>query len=257
VRGETFTADEGDFFEALSTVRRRALEPKGLIPFCYGASLNVWPSGMARDMGQGLAAYKMKMGVPATELVGIFDQGTDVIPSRVEQQAEFAKEWIGSFRNRRKVEGYVLTLKCRRCGAKFPHAVFSGDTDMATDGLVSLTSVERNELVFGELTADEWKLEDAKRVSAACQRISGALARTDLRSVMVVRWQKSQSIAGLSFAAFRKTYKPPVGVYSCPHCGGEAKSIQQQSWSEFMTSGGHIEPFGELKLHDPNQFNRP
>jgi len=208
-------------------------------------------------MGQGLAAYKMKMGVPATELVGIFDQGTDVIPSRVEQQAEFAKEWIGSFRNRRKVEGYVLTLKCRRCGAKFPHAVFSGDTDMATDGLVSLTSVERNELVFGELTADEWKLEDAKRVSAACQRISGALARTDLRSVMVVRWQKSQSIAGLSFAAFRKTYKPPVGVYSCPHCGGEAKSIQQQSWSEFMTSGGHIEPFGELKLHDPNQFNRP
>lgn len=151
VRGETFTADEGDFFEALSTVRRRALEPKGLIPFCYGASLNVWPSGMARDMGQGLSAYKMKMGVPATELVGIFDQGTDVIPSSVEQQAEFAKEWIGSFRNRRKVEGYVLTLKCRRCGSKFPHAIFSGDTDMATDGLISLTSVERKELVVGEL----------------------------------------------------------------------------------------------------------
>nr|WP_295111555.1 hypothetical protein [uncultured Caulobacter sp.] len=256
VRDETFTADEDDFFEALGTVRRRALEPKGLIPFCYGASLHVWPSGMARDMGQGLKAYKMKMGVPATELVGIFDQGPDVIPSRFEQQTEFAKEWIGSLRNRRRVEGYVLTLKCRRCGSKSPHAVFSGDTDMATDGLISLTSGERNELVVGELTAEEWTLEENARDSAACQRVSVALARTDLRPVRVIRWENSQPIAGLPFALFRKAYKPPVGVYSCPKCGGEAKSIAKQSWTEFMTSGGHIEPFGQLVLYDPSQINR-
>ena len=81
VRGETHQAEEADFFKALQTLRRRALEPKGLIPFCYGASLKVWPSGMARDMGRGLKAYKIEKGRQASELVGIFDSGPDVIPA--------------------------------------------------------------------------------------------------------------------------------------------------------------------------------
>jgi len=58
-RGKTLEAEAPDFFEALCLIRRR-LESEGLIPFCYGASLNVYPSGMARDMGAGLKAYRMK-----------------------------------------------------------------------------------------------------------------------------------------------------------------------------------------------------
>ncbi len=258
VRGETFTADETDFFKALSTVRRRALEPKGLIPFCYGASLNVWPSAMARDMGLGRSAYILDAGVPVMKLVGIFDTGSDVIPARVDQQEEYAKEWFRSAHDRRKVEGYVLALKCRKCGFDCPHAIFSGDTDIATNGLISLTSIARNELVVGELTADEWKLGEVERESVACGRISSALARTDLRAIRVIRWeQEGKTVAGILFALFRKTYKPPVGVYSCPKCGGEARSIAQQGWSRFMTSGGHIIPFGQVKLYDPSQFKRP
>ena len=98
VRGEKHVAEERDFFEALCTLRRRALEPKGLIPFCYGASLKVWPSGMARDMGRGLKAYKIEVGAQASELVGIFDSGHDVIPAQVAVQAEYARDWIASLR---------------------------------------------------------------------------------------------------------------------------------------------------------------
>ncbi len=95
-RGETFQADESDYFEALRKVRRRFLEPKGIIPLCYGASLNVWPSGMSRDMGRGLKAYKFERGAPATELVYIFDEGQDVVPSLVKQQEDGAQDWFKS-----------------------------------------------------------------------------------------------------------------------------------------------------------------
>jgi hypothetical protein len=75
------------------------LEPRGLIPFCYGASLKVWPSAMARDMGRGLKAYKIEAGTPASDLVGIFDEGPDVIPSSVLNQENFAREWFSSLRS--------------------------------------------------------------------------------------------------------------------------------------------------------------
>ncbi len=98
VRGETHLADAPDYFSALQIIRRRALEPKGLIPFCYGASLNVWPSAMSRDMGGGLKAYKIEIGLPATELVGIFEEGSDIIPASVATQEEYSRDWIESLR---------------------------------------------------------------------------------------------------------------------------------------------------------------
>ncbi len=86
-----------DFFEAFCEIRIQ-LEKSSLIPFCYGASLNVYPSGMCRDMGSGLMAYKTEIGQPASRenLVKIFDQGTDVIPSYVAIQKERYEKWIES-----------------------------------------------------------------------------------------------------------------------------------------------------------------
>lgn len=100
VRGETHSVDERDFFEALLVIRRRVLDPKGLIPFCYGASLDVWPSGMGRDVGRGLRAYKAKIGAQAKDLVGIFDSGADIIPARVEAQEAYHRDWVASLRQR-------------------------------------------------------------------------------------------------------------------------------------------------------------
>jgi len=98
-RGKTISAEASDFFEALCAIRRQ-LEADGLIPFCYGASLNVFPSGMARNMGAGLKAYRLKQGIHArpADLVGIFDEGPDVVPSHVGPQTQFYKDWIASLR---------------------------------------------------------------------------------------------------------------------------------------------------------------
>ncbi len=89
-----------DFFQALCDVRC-LLAKDVLIPFCYGASLNVYPSGMARNMGQGLKAYKLAAGRHAKtdKLVGIFAHGPDVIPASVAAQEQFYRDWLTSPRS--------------------------------------------------------------------------------------------------------------------------------------------------------------
>jgi hypothetical protein len=99
-RDKTISSDSTDFFEALVSIRRQ-LQADGLAPYCYGASLNVFPSGMARDMGQGLKAYKLTLGKHAksADLVDIFDEGIDVAPADVDAQEQFYRDWLGSPRS--------------------------------------------------------------------------------------------------------------------------------------------------------------
>lgn len=96
-RGKNIEAHADDFFDALCEVRLK-LEDEGLIPFCYGASLNVFPSAMSRQMSMGKAAYRMTLGKQAlrSDLVQIFAEGSDVVPSTVERQREFFRGWIDS-----------------------------------------------------------------------------------------------------------------------------------------------------------------
>lgn len=98
-RDQMFEANASDFFEAFCQIRSQ-LEPEHLIPFCYGASLNVFPSGMARDMGAGLSAYRLAMGRAASrrDLVSIFDSGPDVVPSSVANQENFFNAWLQSLK---------------------------------------------------------------------------------------------------------------------------------------------------------------
>ena len=86
-----------DFFEALLEVRR-TLEPEATFLLVYGASRNVWPSGMARSMGAGLKAYRMTMGNQALlkDLVGIFESGPDVEPATIAEQERYRDEWFAS-----------------------------------------------------------------------------------------------------------------------------------------------------------------
>jgi len=84
-----------DYFESFVPIRRR-LAKRGIFPLCYAASRDVWPSAMARDMGQGLAAYKLRMGRPGEELVRIFDTGPDVDPVTPEEQKAFSLAWFAS-----------------------------------------------------------------------------------------------------------------------------------------------------------------
>ena len=98
-RDKVISAQEHDYFGAFCVIRKQ-LEEERLIPFCYGASLNVYPSGMCRDMGSGMVAYKTEIGQRASRdnLVKIFDQGHDVIPSSVIQQKEHFEQWLQSIK---------------------------------------------------------------------------------------------------------------------------------------------------------------
>jgi len=96
--GRLEVVDE-DYFAALCRIREK-LEADGLRPVCYGASRNVYPSGMSRDMGGGLRAHKLKLGQPGriADLVEIFSTGPDVAPVPVAEQREFYLHWLESLR---------------------------------------------------------------------------------------------------------------------------------------------------------------
>jgi hypothetical protein len=97
ILGKQISCSDRDFFEAFCRVRER-LESDGLIPLCYGASKNVFPSGMLRDMANGLRAYRLIMGqcTRRGDGVSIFDIGPDVEPVSVQDQAEFYRQWLES-----------------------------------------------------------------------------------------------------------------------------------------------------------------
>lgn len=86
-----------DFFDALCAVRLE-LEKHGQLLHCYGASVNVFPSGMSRSMGKGLKAYSLTLGEPARmqDLVRIVDTGPDIQPATVAEQREFFDSWRAS-----------------------------------------------------------------------------------------------------------------------------------------------------------------
>ena len=85
-----------DYFTALCRIREE-LEKQGVSVICNGASKDVYPSPMMRDMGDGDQAYRLKVGVPAkmTDVVNIFEVDKDnFIPSTVLEQEEFYQEWL-------------------------------------------------------------------------------------------------------------------------------------------------------------------
>ena len=94
---ELFEVEAADYFLGFCLIREK-LEEINLIPLCYGASLNVYPSGMGRSMSLGLKAYRVELGKQARreDMVHIFDQGPDVIPASVTRQKEYFKQWLAS-----------------------------------------------------------------------------------------------------------------------------------------------------------------
>jgi hypothetical protein len=87
-----------DLFTALGEVRA-ALEPDRIVLKVNGARLNVYPSGMQRDMGQGLPAYVMHLPRTTTHLesVNIFDPAPDGEPlASISAQKAWRDEWIRS-----------------------------------------------------------------------------------------------------------------------------------------------------------------
>jgi len=72
-----------DAFEALCQVREK-LEPEGWRIGVAGAQADVWPSGMARDQGGGLKAYRMT----EEQVGGLVDTFEPVDPATVTTVAD-------------------------------------------------------------------------------------------------------------------------------------------------------------------------
>jgi hypothetical protein len=98
---EKLSFTEGDVFECLTQLRLE-LAKYGCKPLCAGARLDVYPSGMARDMGSGLSAQVMSEE-PTTKWedvqhVHIFDYTEpDLIASVQEQFNYFGSFFGGSY----------------------------------------------------------------------------------------------------------------------------------------------------------------
>ncbi len=92
-----YSAAEEDYFAALCIIREQ-IEDIGMRPKCYGAHVAAYPSGMSRNMGQGLKIYKLTLGQRGRmdDLVHIFDVGDDVVPATVVDQQAYFERWCRS-----------------------------------------------------------------------------------------------------------------------------------------------------------------
>lgn len=84
-----------DLFECL-TLLRLDLERQGVFVLCQGARVDVYPSGMQRDMGGGQVAYRMIMGKNAAseDGVDIFEVTADERLGTVEEQQQYWRTWM-------------------------------------------------------------------------------------------------------------------------------------------------------------------
>ncbi|AXQ28018.1 hypothetical protein D0B54_04730 [Solimonas sp. K1W22B-7] len=140
------------------------------------------------------------------------------------------------------VTGSILRLRCQACGALFPHFQFSGERETEAGGLFSASSGKLDEVFIAEATEPEWKDFDRAGATLAEQRLAQQLGREDLRVIRLLRIESALTGGqGMSFADFKKSYRPPVMVYSCAGCGeGESKLVEEISVEEFQLAGGNV-----------------
>lgn len=87
--GAEHTATAYDAFEALS-LAREALDDDGWLLGVQGARVDVWPSGMARQQGGGMRAYRLRRGRRPRfkDLVDVFAPADEHLGT-VQAQREF------------------------------------------------------------------------------------------------------------------------------------------------------------------------
>ena len=134
----------------------------------------------------------------------------------------------------------ILWLASKGSGKRFPIVQFSADTDMATDGWISLTSTEHSEVVVVQMTGEEIQSERAAALVEA--RVNKRLGRHDLKHVPLVRVEDSgPSSQGVTFQQFLKVRKPPKLFYQdIFDPKSEAEEVSRESRAQFESAGGRV-----------------
>jgi hypothetical protein len=90
-----------DLFECLTKLRME-FESQGMLMECKGCQINVYPSGMCRQMASGMLAYTLNIGRSTSrkDIVNIFDPIDDssAAITTVNEQKEFYEQWLKSLR---------------------------------------------------------------------------------------------------------------------------------------------------------------
>jgi hypothetical protein len=126
---------------------------------------------------------------------------------------------------RKGVGGYILWLNSST-KKKFPTFVFSAENDILTQGLGSLVSIDKDEIVISEFNPEEWSLGNKghEEYVKACKlfenRINKELKREDLRCI----WFTSNNNGNLKYR----------DIYS----NNEAEEIEEQEINDFLNNGG-------------------
>ena len=149
----------------------------------------------------------------------------------------------------RIIEGSVLRLECAACRREIWHFSLFGDSDVATSGLYSASSVSKKEVVVAEAEAEEWDRDDG---DAFARRLNDELQRNDLVFVRLLRVEEhSEMHPGELPIDFMNRYRRPTLYFSCPHCAdGESTVVEELEPSEFRAAGGAINLVGDLELRE-------
>lgn len=97
--GKHLNIEGSDYFSALVNMRNKY---PNYIFLCKGAKKNVYPSGMSRDMSEGVIAYELTLGKKAElkDTVNIFDYDDNHVDCTPQQQQEFFNQWLISIRDK-------------------------------------------------------------------------------------------------------------------------------------------------------------
>jgi len=117
--------------------------------------------------------------------------------------------------------GYIQWLRSET-NKSFPEFVLSGDTSMSTDGWATLTSIDKPEIVIGDLTG--WEFGEGGP-QAFEDRLNKQLKRNDLR---YIKWIPIPGTRG-------KREQEDIYVK-----GGKLEKEKTESTTEFLENGGSI-----------------
>ena len=148
------------------------------------------------------------------------------------------------------VHGSVKIATCQSCNSKIPFFAFETEMDTDSIGLCSAAQCNSLSVVIAETTLDEWKEMESGKLLHLPPRLSDTSGLKGLHVLHIKRVGRSpEPPAGIPFSEFRKLYKSPVVIYSCPCCDtGEAIETEEFSVSKFEEMGGRILAMGNLIL---------
>src|SRR5690606_37461015 len=121
------------------------------------------------------------------------------------------------------ITGYIEHAKCTNCSCELYNFIFSGDTDMATSGLVALAKPGSKEIAIIEATDDEW---NGYRVDLMNERVNAAL--------------NSSSFSVIEYSHFINNEQQKEWLPKCPVCNYHHLKIEQLKITDFKNLGGQF-----------------